>query len=47
MGPVITLIIGFQFPSGLILYWTVTTIFMIIQQYFVLYKDNKPKQTVK
>lgn len=41
MGPVITLVIGFQFPSGLILYWTVTTIFMIIQQYFLLKKDQK------
>ena len=41
MGPVITLIIGLQFPSGLILYWTVTTIFMIVQQYFVLNEDKK------
>ena len=41
MGPVITLIIGLQFPSVLILYWTVTTIFMIIQQYFVLNEDKR------
>ena len=41
MGPVITIIIGFQFAAGLILYWTVTTLFMIIQQYFVLHKDEK------
>lgn len=41
MGPVITLIIGLQFPSGLILYWTITTIFMIVQQYFVLNEDKK------
>ena len=40
MGPVITLIIGLRFPSGLILYWTVTTIFMIIQQYMILKKDD-------
>lgn len=40
MGPVITIVIGIQFPSGLILYWTVTTLFMIIQQYFILYKEK-------
>lgn len=43
MGPIITLVIGFQFPSGLILYWIVTTIFMIIQQYYLLKKDQKTK----
>lgn len=40
MGPIITLVIGLRFPSGLILYWTVTTIFMIIQQYLILKKDD-------
>ena len=47
MGPVITLIIGLQFPSGLILYWTVTTIFMIIQQYFVLNEDKRKSASKK
>jgi YidC/Oxa1 family membrane protein insertase len=41
MGPVITLIIGIKFPSGLILYWIVTTIFMIVQQYLILKKEGK------
>ncbi|MEA2007262.1 MAG: YidC/Oxa1 family membrane protein insertase [Patescibacteria group bacterium] len=40
MGPIITLIIGVRFPSGLILYWAITTIFMIIQQYMILKKDK-------
>jgi YidC/Oxa1 family membrane protein insertase len=41
MGPVITLIIGVRFPSGLILYWIVTTIFMIVQQFLVLKKEKE------
>lgn len=35
MFPLMTLFIGFQFPSGLVLYWTVFSIFSSIQQYFV------------
>lgn len=46
MGPVITLIIGFRFPSGLILYWIITTLFMIIQQYVILKKDDDQAQPV-
>ena len=33
--PIMTVVIGWQFPSGLVLYWAVTTIFSIIQQYGV------------
>jgi YidC/Oxa1 family membrane protein insertase len=49
MGPIITLFIGIKFASGLILYWLITTIFMIIQQWFVI-RENKEtliRQTVK
>lgn len=45
MGPIITLVIGFRFPSGLILYWTITTLFMIIQQYLILKKDDDKTAT--
>ncbi len=45
MGPIITLVIGLRFPSGLILYWTVTTIFMIVQQYLILKKDGDKTAT--
>ncbi len=31
--PLMTLFIGFQFPAGLVLYWTVFSIFSSIQQY--------------
>lgn len=40
IGPVLTLVIGIQFQSGLILYWLVSTIFMIVQQKYVLMKEN-------
>lgn len=33
--PVMTVVIALKFPSGLALYWTATTIFSIIQQYFL------------
>ncbi|HUG06607.1 MAG: YidC/Oxa1 family membrane protein insertase [Chloroflexota bacterium] len=33
--PVITVVIGAQFPAGLTLYWIATTVFQIVQQYFV------------
>ncbi len=40
MGPIITLIIGIKFPSGLLVYWVTTTIFMIVQQYFIIKKEG-------
>ena len=39
--PVFTVIIAIKLPSALALYWVITTLFMVIQQYFV-YK-SKPK----
>jgi YidC/Oxa1 family membrane protein insertase len=33
LGPVFTLFIGIKFPAGLALYWLVSTVFMIVQQY--------------
>jgi YidC/Oxa1 family membrane protein insertase len=41
LGPLLTLFIGIKFPSGLALYWLVSTVFMIVQQYF-LEKEVKP-----
>ncbi len=40
MGPILTLVIGAKFASGLILYWLITTLFMVAQQWFVMKKDN-------
>ena len=35
LGPLLTLFIGIKFPAGLALYWLVSTLFMIIQQYYI------------
>jgi len=33
--PLMTILIGFSFPSGLVLYWLVFSVFTAVQQYFV------------
>ena len=38
--PIITVIILFNLPSALGLYWTASGIFSIVQQYFILKKDK-------
>lgn len=35
LGPLLTLFIGVKFPAGLALYWFVSTLFMIVQQYYI------------
>ena len=35
LGPLLTLFIGIKFPAGLALYWLVSTVFMIAQQYYI------------
>jgi YidC/Oxa1 family membrane protein insertase len=39
--PLITIVLGGQFPAGLTLYWIVTTLFGIGQQYYILRKEAK------
>lgn len=39
--PGITILFGAQFPAGLTLYWIVTTLFGIGQQYYILRKEAK------
>lgn len=39
--PVMTFVFGMSFPSGLALYWIATTLFAIIQQYFIMKKEEK------
>ncbi|HTL39610.1 MAG TPA: YidC/Oxa1 family membrane protein insertase [Methylomirabilota bacterium] len=38
--PGLTILFGIRFPAGLTLYWIVTTLFGIAQQYFLIRKDN-------
>ena len=40
MMPIMTLFIGFRFPSGLVLYWFTFSLFMIVQQMML---NNKKK----
>lgn len=35
LAPLMTVLIGFKLPSGLVLYWLVTTVFSLVQQVFV------------
>lgn len=35
MMPIMTVIISLKFPSGLALYWVITTVFSVIQQWFI------------
>ncbi len=49
--PLMTILIGFSFPSGLVLYWLVFSVFTAVQQYFVSglgglepwFRKTKPK----
>src|SRR5437867_8868742 len=41
--PLITVVIGAQFPAGLTPYWITTTLFQIVQQYFVSGWGQLPK----
>ena len=44
IGPLLTLFIGFTFPAGLSLYWLVSTVFMIVQQEYILKTANPVKE---
>ena len=39
--PAITIFMGIKFPGGLTLYWVVTTLFGIGQQYYILHREAK------
>ena len=41
--PLMTVVLGAQFPSGLTLYWIATTLFQVVQQYFVSGWGQLPK----
>lgn len=40
LGPLLTLFIGIKFPAGLALYWLVSTVFSVAQQYLIIKKDK-------
>lgn len=39
--PVVTLLFAMGLPSGLALYWSVTTLFAIVQQYFIMKRQKE------
>ena len=41
--PLMTVFLGAQFPAGLTLYWIATTVFQVVQQYFVSGWGQLPK----
>ena len=43
--PLITIVIAVRLPAGLALYWIVTTLFAIGQQYYIMRKDNSNSAT--
>lgn len=42
--PILTVIISMRLPAGLSLYWAVTTLFAIAQQYYIIKRDQKTKE---
>ncbi|MDQ1283831.1 MAG: hypothetical protein QG620_179 [Patescibacteria group bacterium] len=44
LGPLLTLFIGIKFSAGLALYWLISTVFMVAQQYYL---ENQEKVAVK
>jgi len=47
MMPLLTIFIGITLPSGLALYWLVTTIFQIVQQMIIFNKKNNSLVTAE
>lgn len=44
--PVMTFVFAMTFPSGLALYWATTTLFAIIQQFFIIRKQEKEEKAL-
>lgn len=43
--PLLTVVISWRLPAGLSLYWAVTTLFAIAQQYYIMRKDKRYELT--
>lgn len=41
--PILSVFIAWKLPAGLPLYWIVTTLFAVLQQYYILNKQDSPK----
>ena len=47
MMPIMIFIFSIQFPAGLALYWVVSNLFQLVQQYIVLNSSKNPKEELK
>ncbi len=47
MMPIMIFVFGLQFPAGLALYWVVSNIFQVVQQYIVMNSSKNPKEELK
>ena len=47
IAPIMTFVIGLSFPAALPIYWIVTTLFMIAQQYYVIKEEFSDSSTDK
>jgi len=46
MMPLLTTIIGFKLPSGLTLYWLISTVLTVLQQMILFRQHSKPEAAV-
>ncbi|NLK64274.1 MAG: YidC/Oxa1 family membrane protein insertase [Tissierellia bacterium] len=47
MMPIMIFVFSIQFPAGLALYWVVSNLFQLVQQYIVLNSSKNPKEELK
>ena len=47
MMPIMIFFMGVKFPAGLGLYWVVSNIFQLVQQYIIMNSSKKPKEELK
>ncbi|MEL7649536.1 MAG: YidC/Oxa1 family membrane protein insertase [Sedimentibacter sp.] len=47
MMPVMIFVFALQFPAGLGLYWVVSNVFQLVQQYVIMHSSKNPKEELK
>jgi YidC/Oxa1 family membrane protein insertase len=44
MMPIMIFVFSIQFPAGLALYWVISNLFQLVQQFIVLNSSKNPKE---
>jgi len=47
MMPIMIFVFSIQFPAGLALYWVISNLFQLVQQFIVLNSSKNPKEELK